>query len=114
MTIDQSADRAEPRVVLAHIALATALPVPRDVTFYPHGLSLGFTRLADGQAWSEYLGGTTDTYVNEGRRYLRSAVYRWHDWSVQLFASEAVTPDSGLDEQTRTALRAVTEVTCTA
>jgi hypothetical protein len=110
--------RADERVMLALIALAE-LPTPSAIRFIsgddgPAILSLQMKDLAAGLAWSAVLGGTSDTYVNDGRRYLNEGIIRWRGWRVNLHASE---PERGtgtpLDSDTTAALTAGT-VTATA
>jgi len=88
---DKSTEKYEPRAMLALIALATEVPTPKSVSFYRDSaiFSLSFERLAAGLAWSTFLGGQTETYVNkDGRRYLDEGAITWHGWRVQLHASE--------------------------
>jgi hypothetical protein len=108
VSTETTAVQAEPRAMLALIALA-ALPMPDAVRFHPNGeiLSLSFERIADGQAWSSHLGGSTDTYVYNGQTFLNEGVIRWRGWSVHLLAAEAHTPDAALDEDTAGQLLAV-------
>lgn len=94
---NKSTEQYEPRAMLAVIALATEVPTPKSISIYPKSeiLSLMFERLAHGLAWSAFLGGQTETYVNtDGRRYLDAGVIRWHGWSVQLHASEAADDET--------------------
>src|SRR5688500_9415736 len=80
-TGQQRRERRSARAMVAAIALAAGVPMPTGVRFYggpeAAGVSLSFDRLADGQAWSTFLGGQTDTYVYQDRRYLHAGVIRW-------------------------------------
>lgn len=94
MTTQDLDTRRDPRVILAQIALATGLPIPKRIYFYddPSILGLDLATLADGIAWSQHLGGDTTTYVNsnDGRCYLYGGggSITWHGWTVQLHASD--------------------------
>ncbi|HEU4425023.1 MAG TPA: hypothetical protein VFR67_21040 [Pilimelia sp.] len=94
-------ERAEPRVMLAAIALATDLPVPARISHHDGIWSMSFDRLTDGRAWSERLGGRTETVTRNGVQYLNEGIIIWRGWSVQLHAS---TPNDTLDADTRAAL----------
>jgi len=92
-------ERGSPRVMVALIALAGELPVPGSITFYADAgiLALSFDAVADGLAWSGFLGGQAAPYVRNGTRYLGDqGVLLWRGWSVLLHASEAST-DTALD-----------------
>jgi hypothetical protein len=104
MTTDQPASRRE---VLAFIALQD-LPMPRETRFQGHILALRLDSVADGQAWSRFLGGETTTYVNtDGRTYLDEGVIKWRGFSVLLHASDKAAVNSELDEDTTAALREI-------
>ena len=78
--------RLSTRAMLALVALAD-LPTPTGVSFVSdHILSLALDTIADGQAWSRYLGGSTDTCVSNRTTYLNEGRIDWHGWSVQLHA----------------------------
>jgi len=96
----------ERRVMLALITLAE-LPMPKDVRFHPNGeiLSLTLDEIEDGQAWSRYLGGASDTYVYHGTRYLNEGQIVWHGWSVHVHASADAVADAALDDHTTGRLR---------
>ncbi len=108
---ETSTERKAPRAMLALIALATNLPVPKRISFHPSGviLSLDFDGVTDRQAWSAHLGGSTDTYVNRhnGRRYVDEGVIDWHGWSVQIHASDERSPDTPLDADATATLMAL-------
>lgn len=119
MTTTNSADteRRAPRAMVALIVLATELPMPLGIRFQGEGigepgtsiLGMDFDRVSDGQAWSRYLGGQTDTYRHtDGNTYLCEGPIRWHGWSVQLCASERPMPDGELDQDTTTRLGELT------
>jgi hypothetical protein len=95
--------------MLALVVLATDLPMPERITFQGEGIgepgasimSLSFSRIEPGKAWSRYLGGCTDTYHNrDGNTYLREGVIEWHGWSLHLHACEPTSPDTDLDQET--------------
>jgi hypothetical protein len=89
------ADRKPPRAMLALIALATPVPVPKSTIFYRDNgiLSLSFERVDDGLAWGAYLGGEPTSYVRECTRYVgQYGQIIWHGWSVTIDAAEPVTP----------------------
>jgi len=105
-------ERKDRRAMLALIALATDLPLPKAVNWYSDtGLSLDFDSLADGMAWSQHLGGQTATYINnDGFRYLREGSIRWHGWLVQIHANEPAGRGVQLDEVTTASLEAIAGV----
>ena len=96
------------RHMLALVALADQLPMPRLISFQGQGagkagtsiMGMSFDSVAAGQAWSRYLGGKTDTHTHtdSGRTYLREGSIAWHGWHVQLQASDDAAPDTQLDE----------------
>ena len=108
VTTERITDKGEPRAMLALITLAE-LPIPKGVTFYGDSgiLSMDFDNVADGQVWSSYLGGRTDTYVSNGTVFLSEGVIRWRGWSVQLHANEDHTPNGELDDDTTARLQTV-------
>ncbi|WP_157239579.1 hypothetical protein [Catenuloplanes japonicus] len=103
MTVD-TGKRSDPRVMLARISLMAELPMPRSIRF--HGdigsgvLALTFDRIADGQAWSAYLGGQAGSEVTDGVRYLKASWITWGGWQLHLNASEPVSIDTALDQAT--------------
>lgn len=99
------------RAMVALVALAD-LPMPQAIRFVGDILSLDVDAVAEGQAWSQFLGGETDTYIHDdGRRYLREGTIRWHGWSVQIHASDPPSVAGGgeLDPETVAALEAIAE-----
>lgn len=106
--VAQAPDRLPPRRMLALIALAD-LPTPESVAFYSEtGLALSFGRLADGQAWSRFLEGSTGTYTYNGRVVLDEGRITWHGWRVQLHAVEDLPPvPAFLDEDLAARLTSV-------
>ena len=97
--------RLSPRAMLVLVASAD-LPTPTGVSFInDHLLTLDFGCVADGQAWSRHLGGSTNTYVDDGYVYLSEGAIRWRGWSVGLYATDpvpggSVAPESDMDTAT--------------
>jgi hypothetical protein len=110
--MNTNAGQYEARKMLALIALATEVPVPKNISFHPNGelLSLTFERLSAGLAWSSYLGGQLDTYVHNAARYLNEGVIDWHGWRVQLHACDLVEPvEASLAQDITDGLAALTQ-----
>lgn len=111
MNTETTNDRRDMRAMLAEIALATDMPVPDRIGFYPSGiLGLDLPTIAEGQTWSRHLGGKTDTYLNvhDGRRYLDEGFITWHGWKVSLHASEPGPQAEPLAEETAARLAELT------
>lgn len=89
-----TAERTEPRAVLAMIALAADLPMPASVRFCndaDSALLLDFDLLSGAAAWCMYLGGEVHQAVeHDGRRWFRTGRITWQGWDVHLSASEPV------------------------
>jgi len=88
-----AARRASTRAMYAHVALASDLPMPKDVFFTTGGsVSLGFDLLSSAAAWCKFLGGEeTGSDDHDGKRYFRhNYSLFWHGWRVSLTASEPV------------------------
>jgi hypothetical protein len=84
--------RASTRTMLAHVALAADLPMPRDVYFHEDSLTLGFDLLSSASAWCKFLGGKEQAPGEKnGNRYFRDDLsIRWHGWQIYLTASESI------------------------
>src|SRR6266700_8072018 len=101
MSTESTPQRREPRAMLALIALATDLPLPTRINFNDGILGLGFDTIAEGLPWLAFFNQPQETYVYQGRRYLKDRqINEWHGWHVQLAAAEPATPDTGLDTDT--------------
>jgi hypothetical protein len=84
------------RYLVALVVQAEDLPMPTRIAFLGEGVGesgtsimcLSFRSVAEGQAWSRYLGGRTDAYVSAetSLAFLDHGVIRWHGWSVILDA----------------------------
>lgn len=104
--------RKPPRAMLALIALATDLPMPRGVTFFTDegNLSLSFWTIADGSLWADHFGEQPSIRVaDDGYRYLRAGTVIWHGWNIHLNAYEPVQPDVDLAADERAALTELAE-----
>lgn len=95
------------REMLVLIVAAAQLPTPTQISFQGAGvgdlgrsiLALRFRSIAEGQAWSRYLGGRTTTRPSAtgGHVWLDEGVIRWHGWSVQLHAYDDMPLHWGSD-----------------
>jgi hypothetical protein len=87
-----AARRVSTRAMLAHVALAPDLPMPKDIYFYDGTMHLGFELLSSASAWCEFLGGTEEAPgVHKGNRYFRHDYKtKWHGWQIDLSAREPV------------------------
>jgi hypothetical protein len=108
-----------PRQLLAQIALADHLPVPRTIHTVPGpGAVLTFGDIAQGTAWATHLGLTTaETYNSpDGHTYLRVPPLHWLGWTIHLNAyhrTPADVPGPRLDDDTRYALTGLGETAAT-
>lgn len=108
MTTETTSDRRDPRGMLAEIALATELPVPKEVSFLTDLgiLSLRLATIADGVAWKRHLrpdDPERDSYISHssGLRHLDHGVITWQGWRVNLSAHEpAAAPSEPLPADT--------------
>ncbi|KHD76550.1 hypothetical protein [Actinoplanes utahensis] len=77
----------------AHVALASELPVPKEVYFTTSGsVSLSFDLLSSASAWCKFLGGE-EREIDEfqGSRYFQhNYSIVWHGWRIVLRASEPI------------------------
>src|SRR6266571_5133804 len=106
MSTESTPQRREPRAMLALIALATDLPLPTRINFNDGILGLGFDSITEGLPWLAFFGQPQESYVYQGRRYLKDReINQWHGWHVQLAAAEPAVPDAGLDAETTEQLR---------
>lgn len=86
--------RKSARQILALVALATDLPLPRTITFHSDAwLSLEFDTARDGQTWVMRLGGELRENVSEGTRHVGQQMgVTWHGWAIHCYGTEPAEP----------------------
>lgn len=102
------------RGMLALIALAETVPLPKAVNFWvnepefsnTHVLRLALRTLADAAAWADHFGVKHHTNTHSEKVWFRHDHPTWQGWKVQLSADEPVpvAPDPDIDDATRAGL----------
>jgi hypothetical protein len=96
-----------PRAMVALVVQAEHLPMPTRITFQGKGVGqsgasimcLWFRSNAEGQAWSEHLGGRAGLHVSAetGRTWLDHGPIDWHGWPMILHADDEPAEDGQSD-----------------